>query len=244
MDGSERRMRRFEKVIIWGIGFVILILLLRFPVDKQVGGWDNSVSPVAGKVIVLDPGHGGADGGAKSGTGVDEKDIVLEISKMMRELLESAGAIVYLTRESDVDLAGDIRGLSKRKSADIRNRLAFIEEKEADIFISVHLNALHSSRWRGAQTFYDVGKPENKHLATMIQDEIIRNLENTDRVPLAIKGIYLLKHAEVPGALVELGFLSNDAEANLLQQEAYQKQLAASVYQGVLQYFTIDMPEE
>lgn len=238
-------MRRYEKVIIWVIGFCILVLLIRFPVSKTVNSWQFSVSPLAGKVIVIDPGHGGVDGGAKSGAGVDEKDIVLEIAKVLRTYLESAGAVVYLTRESDVDLAGEgVRGLSKRKSEDIRKRLALIHDREADLFVSVHLNALASSRWSGAQTFYDTSLPENKHLAEMIQEEIIRNLENTDRVPLEINGIYLLKHAEVPGALVELGFLSNEEEANLLQQKAYQTKLAASVYQGILNYLTVELPEK
>lgn len=227
------------------MGACLLIVLIRIPALSSDNSWKNTVTPLAGKVIVLDPGHGGADGGAKSKSGVDEKHIALDVAKLTRAYLESAGAIVYLTREVDVDLAEeDVRGLSKRKSADIRNRLAFIHEKEADMFISIHLNALHSSRWYGAQTFYYDRYPENKHLAEVIQAEIIRNLENTDRVPLEINSVYLLKNAEVPGALVEIGFLSNEGEAALLQQDDYQTKMAASVYQGILNYFTIDLVKE
>src|SRR5699024_4838075 len=135
-------------------------------------------------------------------------------------------------------LAEDIRGYSKRKSADIRKRLEFIHEKEADLFITIHLNALPDSRWSGAQTFYYDSIAENKHLATMIQSEIIRNLDNTKRVPLEVNGIYLLKYAEVPGALVEIGFLSNEKERELLKDAEYQKQMAASIYQGIIRYAT------
>src|SRR5690625_7365321 len=128
--------------------------------------------------------------------------------------------MVYLTREEDKDLAdAETRGLSKRKSEDIRKRLQFIHDKEADFFVTVHLNAIPSPRWRGAQTFYYPKFPESKHLAKMIQAEIVRNLENTDREALSINGIYLLKYAEIPGSLVEIGFLSNEQERELLKQD-------------------------
>lgn len=182
--------------------------------------------PLAGHVIVLDPGHGGQDGGAvaKDKERTEEKEITLEIAKMLRIYLEQAGAIVYLTRETDTDLADpEMRGFSNRKSQDIRRRLQFIHDSEADFFLSIHLNALPSSRWRGAQTFFYPSFEQNKQLATTIQDEIIRQLENTTRVPLQLNNIYLLKYAKVPGALVELGFLSNPEERELLKQRTYQQ---------------------
>src|SRR5699024_9396709 len=77
-------------------------------------------------------------------------------------------------------------------------------------------------------------KSENKQLAEHIQSELIHNLENTDRKALEKNGIYLLKHAETPGALVEIGFLSNEQEEKLLQNETYQKKVSASIYQGIL----------
>src|SRR5699024_8526673 len=110
--------------------------------------------------------------------------------------------------------------------------------------ITIHLNALPESRWSGAQTFYYDSFSENKHLATMIQSEIIRNLENTKRVPLEVNGIYLLKHAEVPGALVEIGFLSNEKERELLKDAEYQDKMAASIYQGIIRYATEEMEED
>src|SRR5699024_1557731 len=100
----------------------------------------------------------------------------------------------------------ETKRLAARKSEDIRNRLHIIHEKEADLFVSIHLNALPSSRWRGAQTFYSRHLDENKEIATSIQSELINTLENTQRQALPIENIYLLKYAKVPGALVELGF--------------------------------------
>src|SRR5699024_12576293 len=89
--------------------------------------------PLAGKVIVNDAGHGGHDGGASGKNNTSEKEIALQVAEQTRDYLQQAGALVYLTRETDKDLAGDTAGYSNRKSVDIRNRLAFIEKKNADL---------------------------------------------------------------------------------------------------------------
>lgn len=227
------------KLFLWLCGVIILIILVQIPAHHSEQTWTTFPLPLSGQTIVIDPGHGGPDGGAVGKDGTMEKDIALTVSHALRDYLQEAGALVYLTREDDSDLAGqDVHGLSRRKSADIRNRLAFIQERHADLFISIHLNALPSSRWRGAQTFYYPRFPENEFLATMIQEEIIRNLENTDRVPLQMDHVYLLKFAEVPGALVEIGFLSHNDERELLKDKTYQQQMAASIYQGIVRYVT------
>lgn len=237
-------MKKVSKIAFWCVGALLLLFILRLPVQDIADAWESWSMPLSGKTIVIDPGHGGPDGGAVGGQDVFEKDIALATAKKLQRYFQQTGALVYLTREKDTDLAGeDVKGLAARKSQDIRNRLAFIEEKEPDLFVTIHLNALSSSQWRGAQTFYYPSFDENKHLATMIQNEIIRNLENTNRTPLAINGIYLLKHAPVPGALVEIGFLSNQEELELLKDENYQEQMAASIYEGVLRYVT-EEPEE
>lgn len=237
-------MKRVGKFIFWGLGVLLLAFLIQYPIQKQVTTWDTWTLPLVGKTIVIDPGHGGPDGGASGKDKTQEKDIALIVSKKLQNYLQQAGALVYLTREEDRDLASDdTKGLSRRKTEDIRKRLQFIKDKKADFFVTIHLNALPSTRWSGAQTFYYPRYEENKHLAKMIQKEIIRNMENTNRTPLAINGIYLLKNAEVPGALVEIGFLSNEQERELLKKEEYQQQMSASIYEGILRYVTED-PED
>lgn len=232
-------MRKARNIIAWFVGLFILLFLISFPIQRAGLMWMSTSLPLTGKVIVIDPGHGGPDGGAEGRDKTSEKEIALIVAKKLRDYLQQAGALVYLTREEDKDLASDqTRGLSARKSEDIRNRLAFIHEKEADLFVTIHLNALPSTKWRGAQTFYSTHLDDNKHLAKMIQAELVRNLENTTRQALQIQNIYLLKYAEVPGALVELGFLSNDEERELLKQNKYQQKLATSIYQGILKYLT------
>lgn len=232
-------MERLFKLGTWLFGLFILVYLIQMPIEETDKTWASWSLPLSGKVIVLDPGHGGPDGGAVGKDDTVEKDIALAVTKQLQRYLQQAGALVYLTREADEDLAHeDTKGLSRRKSEDIRNRLQFIEGKQPDLFLTIHLNALPSERWRGAQTFYYPSFEENAHLARMIQAEIRGNLENTDREALEINGIYLLKHAEAPGALVEIGFLSNVEERELLKQEDYQEQMAASIYRGLLRYIT------
>jgi len=238
-------MNKYGKVMLWLLGVVILLLCIQFPANKVIPNWKAVPQPLAGQTIIIDPGHGGPDGGAKGKNNTDEKDITLKVAKLTRDYLQGAGAVVYLTREEDKDLADkETKGFSRRKSEDIRKRIEFIHEQEADFFISIHLNAIPDARWSGAQTFYYPSFPENKHLATMIQSEIKLNMENTDRTPLQIDHMYLLKHTEVPGALVELGFLSNEKERTLLEDPAYQDQLAASVYKGMIRYKVEEMEKE
>ncbi|RFA32658.1 N-acetylmuramoyl-L-alanine amidase CwlD [Virgibacillus dokdonensis] len=240
-------MKRRYKIVLWLVGVFILGYLIQLPIKNQLSlNVGSSFSlPLSGKTIVIDPGHGGPDGGAVGKDDTQEKDISLEVSKKLQKYLQQVGAIVYLTRETDRDLASEnVKGLSKRKSEDIRNRLSFINEQEADLFISLHLNALPSTKWRGAQTFYNPQKDENKHLAEMIQAEFIRNLENTNRAALAINNVYLLKYAETPGALVEIGFLSNVEERELLKDTDYQQKVAASIYKGILRYATEEIKAE
>lgn len=218
------------------VALVVFIYAYELPATKT---WSDWTLPLSGKTIALDAGHGGPDGGASSKAGVIEKDINLAITLQLRDYLQQAGAIVVMTRETDTDLAdAGTKGYSKRKTEDLHNRADMINEKNADMFLSVHLNSIPSPKWKGAQTFYYTNNPNNSNLATLIQLELKRNLENTDRVAKpADKTVYLLKTLKIPSALVEVGFLSNPEEARLLADEKYQKMLAASIYQGVLRFY-------
>ena len=219
------------------IGIVLLFFLFQYQyVDKNtLEAWSL---PLSGKVIVLDPGHGGPDGGASSGD-VLEKDIALQVSEKLVDYLQEQGALVQMTRTDDIDLASEnTRGYSRRKSEDLRKRVELINESEADLFISIHLNAIPSPKWSGAQTFYYGSYKENEEVAKYIQDELRKNLGNTTRKAKAINSVYLLKKVNKPGALVEIGFLSNQTEKQLLLQEEYQHKIAASIYQGTLRFFS------
>jgi N-acetylmuramoyl-L-alanine amidase len=200
---------------------------------RMEGAWHL---PLSGRVIVLDPGHGGADGGAESGD-TKEKDLTLIITRHLRDYLQQQGAIVVMTRDSDRDLA-ESGQTGRRKTRDLMRRAELIREADPDAFISIHLNAIPSPRWRGAQTFYHPKSDRNRRMAWFIQDSLKIQLANTERSARPIGHVYLLKTAAPPSALVEVGFLSNPEERSLLLQNDYQKKVAAAVSQGIARYFT------
>lgn len=222
---------------IIALGAILLIALLNYEISNR-----NSLShwnlPLSGRVVVIDPGHGSPDGGAESGE-IMEKDIALKVAEDLRNYLQESGALVLMTRENDGDLADKgKRGLSLRKTQDLKRRVEFINDAKADCVISLHLNAIPSSQWRGAQTFYHPKSEKNQILAKFIQDSLRKQLENTNRYAKAIEHVYILKKANAPASLVEVGFLSNPSEKALLQTSDYQDKVAASIYQGVMRYFT------
>lgn len=231
-------MSKRAKIIAFTVGLVILFFILQYDYFKTKESWNSWSLPLSGQIILLDPGHGGPDGGAGE-EGALEKDISLSVSKKLRDYLQEQGALVIMTREEDKDLAEDgTRGYSRRKVEDLKKRLAMINESEANFFVSVHLNSIPSQKWSGAQTFYAPQLKENAKAAKFIQDELRINLENTDRKAKPLNSVYILKNAKKPGVLVEVGFLSNPTEKQLLKTEEYQEKVAASIYKGMLRYFS------
>lgn len=216
--------------------FLILGLVgINLYVHKTI---NTSTLPTLNKVIVVDAGHGGMDGGAVSRSGIYESHINLEIALKLRRLLEQSGAIVLLTRDADVGLYSERGSIRDKKNEDLRNRKDLIENSEADIFVSIHLNAFPQSQYYGAQTFYPKKPEESKVLAELIQEELIRVLNNDNhRVSKAKNDVYLLQNPSLPTVLIECGFLSNPMEEQLLQKSTYQEKVAWSIYIGILRYF-------
>lgn len=237
MGGLIKKMEKKWKVILFMLGLTVLFFVLQYDFLED-NTWKPWNLPLSGKVILIDPGHGGPDGGAGDKNAL-EKDIALNVSLKIKDYLEEQGALVMMTREEDKDLAKkSTSGYSKRKTEDLKKRLNIINESDADLFISVHLNSIPSPRWSGAQTFYAPHYKENARAAKFIQDEFKKNLKNTIREAKPINNVYIIKHAKRPGVLVEVGFLSNPAERANLKKSSYQDMLAESIYLGVLRYFS------
>lgn len=198
--------------------------------------WKAWNLPLSGRVLVVDAGHGGPDGGAVGGE-TEEKEIALAIARDIRNYLQEAGALVIMTRDSDRDLS-DEDYTGRHKTQDLLRRARLIRTSSPDAFISIHMNAIPSARWRGAQTFYHPKSIKNQKFARFIQDSLKKNLGNTDRYARPIGHVYLLKKAAPPAALVEVGFLSNPDERHLLIQKNYQRKAAHAISQGIMRYFT------
>lgn len=191
---------------------------------------------LAGKLIVVDPGHGGTDPGALGSKGIHEKDIVIEVSKKLGEVLRQAGAEVLLTRETDRDLSNPAtQNPYQAKIEDLTRRVELANKKQADLFISIHVNSFSDPREGGAQTFSQPGEEESKKLAICIQNELNRFLENPGRQAKQVD-FFANRMAEMPSVIVEIGFISNPIEESLMLDPQYQKKIAWAIYAGIARY--------
>lgn len=188
--------------------------------------------PLFGYVIFVDAGHGGRDPGAMVGSTL-EKDINLEIATALQDSLMEKGAIVFMTREEDEDLSS--KWDPKKKRGDLYRRIVLFRKKQADLYLSIHMNYHSNSSMRGAEVLYNKINSENKRLGTILMEHFQKELK-TSRV-LKETDLYMYRNTTVPGVLIECGFISNASERRLLKQETYQKRLASIITSAVIEYF-------
>lgn len=212
--------------------YVVFLLFLSICAFGFVRASDNDLT-LLGKVIYIDAGHGGIDPGAVY-KDIHEADINLKISMSLANLLEKNGAIVLLTRTVDYDLS--VNNAVNRKRSDLSRRANIINESNGDLYISIHLNSIASSTWKGAQVFYDDINPKNEKIAKLLQNALKKDLKSS-REYKEMNNMYMYKRIKIPGVLVEVGFLSNDNERYLLLQKTYQDKVAKSLCGGIIEYF-------
>jgi N-acetylmuramoyl-L-alanine amidase len=190
---------------------------------------------LCGRVVVLDPGHGGVDPGAHEGERILEKDLVLEIADKTRKFFVNAGAEVIMTRNQDHDLAAPgEKSLAVRKRQDLRARVELANTAKADLYLSIHVNSARDRGKSGLEVYYSE-KQGSKELAEFIAEESRRY---TGRVRSTQPGrFFVLRETNMPAVLVEVGYLSNPEEKNLLHDKKYQERLAWIILQGALRYF-------
>ena len=242
---------------LWGdIMFLVLrkrtILFAATAVTSAIAvsllGWHFSVPKAAvptflpqasPTVIVIDPGHGGEDGGAVSESGVMESNINLAVSLQLQDLFRLCGIPTRMTRTEDISI-GDhsLSTIRARKASDIRARVAMVDETEGALLISIHQNSLPSSlETHGAQVFWN--QQIGAYMLAKTMQKVLNGSINTHRAKEAKKidsSIYLMNHTQSPAVLVECGFLSNREEAELLQTKRHQIRLAVSIAAGYLRH--------
>ena len=185
-------------------------------------------------IILIDPGHGGIDGGAKSKNGTIEKDINLSIAKKLKGELEAANYLVYMTREADSQL-------DSRKVKDLNARCQMKKDTKCDMFISIHQNMFPQANCFGAQVWY-ASNDNSKALAENIQIALKEIVDNKNkRISKAAKEQYRILRDGYEGAcvLVECGFLSNYEEEQKLKSDEYQDKIVKGIAIGVNKYFEI-----
>jgi N-acetylmuramoyl-L-alanine amidase len=239
-------MYLYNKRVISFLSLVIVVLLQFFvsyicnaePLEG-LPGLDDSLKE---KIILIDPGHGGVDGGAVSQNGTLEKDINLKIAFKLKEILEEKGYIILLTRDDDYGLYSDKGKIRDKKIEDLNNRCRLKKESQCDIYISIHLNMFTDSKYHGAQVWYSEQPKEASDLAHIIQNNLIADLDKVNtRKEKNAKGAYkiLRCHNDIPSVIVECGFLSNETEEKKLLQNEYQDKIAISISKSIDKFYQI-----
>ena len=187
--------------------------------------------------VLIDPGHGGEDGGAVSGD-VLEKHINLAVSHDVADLLRLCGYTVSMTRDTDDALTNEGEDVRKRKYNDMKMRLDLYNATPDNVVVSIHQNKFDAAASHGAQVFYSPNHPNSAVLAEALRKSVTGMLQpdNTRTCKAAGKEIFLLRNARVPAVIVECGFISNRQERELLVTDDYQKQLALAIAAGLMNY--------
>lgn len=226
----------------WELFMSVLVLLWAVALTERgflpVAG--RAVTEQAGKrLVIVDAGHGGNDPGKIGVDDSKEKEINLQIAKKLKVLLEQQDLEVRMTREEDQGLYEEHS--SNKKVQDLKNRCELINGMNPDCVISIHQNSYHEEPVKGAQVFYYKNSVEAKELAEDIQEKLISYVDPQNRRQAkSNESYYLLKRTSAPVVIVECGFLSNWAEAKLLQEESYQSQIAWAVALGVQRYLNME----
>lgn len=219
-----------KKMLLIAVSIAIVVftgLLL------YTGQATDAAAGKAAVTVVIDPGHGGVDGGAEADDGTPEKNINLNIALKLKQLAENDGWNVIMTREEDTGLYSEQNStIRSKKTEDLKKRKEIFDSSAADAAVSIHLNSYTADRSvRGAQVFYADGSEESKMLAECIQDQ----MKNRRRA-MAKSDVLILQQAKVPTVIAECGFLSNYEESRKLRTDEYQNKLAKNIYSGIKNY--------
>ena len=186
-----------------------------------------------GRRIVIDPGHGGSDSGAHGPNGLMEKDATLAISRNVADILRNSGAIVTMTRDTDVDVYGPLA--SDHDELQARVDVANADSRN-EILVSIHCDAFTLPTAHGTGSFYYAPSFRGKLLAECIHDEIVEATGLSDRGARTAR-FYVLRNSDMPAALIETAFISNHQEELLLGDADFQYRMAMAICRGINRYF-------
>lgn len=214
--------------------FMLMVVSLMVNNSEEISAKiDDTKNAGATHIVAIDAGHGGIDPGKVGINDCLEKDINLSIAFMVKELLESEGVTVYMTRENDDGLYSESD--TNKKVSDLNKRCSIIDACNAEIAVCIHQNSYSDNSVSGGQVFYYAASEEGVKLAQDIQVELAMACGKT-RQAKANKDYYMLLNVKCPIVIVECGFLSNWEEAQLLTTEDYQHKLAEAIVKGIMEY--------
>ena len=181
------------------------------------------------KCIIIDPGHGGVDGGAISCTGELESNINLEISLRLNDLIHLLGYDTVMIRKSDISIYTEGKTIAQKKVSDLKHRAKIVNEVPNGFLVSIHQNMFSDPQYSGAQVFY-ANTPGSEQLAKQLQSRIVQTINpGSNRKAKRSTGIYLMEHINCAGVLIECGFLSNAREELMLRNSEHQKKIISVI---------------
>ncbi|MBE6982658.1 MAG: N-acetylmuramoyl-L-alanine amidase [Ruminococcaceae bacterium] len=205
------------------------LMAFGFYLDDSVTVYSETSGIENRKTVVIDPGHGGVDGGATSVSGVLESGINLQISLRLNDLLHLLGINTKMLRTEDVSIHTSGNTIAQKKVSDLKERVRIIENTDPALLVSIHQNYFQESKYSGAQVFYP-DTHGSKELAAALQASFTKNLNpGNHRLCKPASGVYLMQKISCTGVLIECGFLSNPTEDRLLQDASYQKKLCCII---------------
>lgn len=237
--GHEAWNSNVRKYLELAMAILLLIFVYIFSKKMPALGTTADSKEEKQKMVVIDPGHGGIDGGAVSVLGDDEQGINLAISLKLRDKLKDKGIGVVMTRETDAGLYGESD--SNKKVADMKARCSLINEVNPDLMVSVHQNNYSSEGVKGAQVFYYSHSTEGEKAAVILQNHLREELDkNNERKAKNNDNYYILINVKCPAVIAECGFLSNYSEAELLKSDEYQEKVAQALCDGICEYLEVE----
>lgn len=238
---NARRLKRRVSFLLKGTALFLLLTVCIYYFYNVESLADEPASLEygnEGRVIIIDPGHGGEDDGATGANGIKEKQLNFEISMQLGQILSENGYTVVYTRTEDKLLYTEeqnVKGL--RKINDLKNRCAIANDYKSPIFISVHMNYFGAPQYSGLQVYYADGSDESKNLAEAIQTKVRETLQKDNKRQIKNgKGLYVLDNCNGTAVIVECGFISNPEECQRLSEKEYQKELCFSIFYGIIEY--------
>lgn len=213
-------------LLILGAAFGLRVMYVRYFSDA---GTDLESGAHEQRGVIIDPGHGGKDGGAVSVTGTAEKELNLSVSETLEAIMTALGYRVIMTRTTDTELSSERGG--SRKMQDLLGRLEISERNPGIPFVSIHMNRFGNEKYSGLQVYYSGNGAESKTVADGVQSAVKKLIqpENTRETKRATSAILLLDRIKSPGILIECGFISNRTEADLLERQDYRRKLCLAV---------------
>lgn len=229
--------KRGKSIIVYFLTVLSVVLLSVWGSRAVTVISENS--PIERKSrIIIDPGHGGEDGGATSCAGILESRYNLEISLRLNDLLQLLGHETELIRTTDTSVYTTGETIAQKKISDLKQRVKTVNETPNALLLSIHQNHFSDSRYRGAQVFY-ASTEGSRELAKKLQSTFVSTLNpGSSRKSKKCEGIYLMERIRCPGILIECGFLSNPEEEALLRDGEYQKKLSCVIAATVGEYLS------